>query len=544
MQQGWVALVGPELEENLSLRSLSATLARAGIASRIIRFDGPEQLAGIVAQLTSTDEPPFLIGLSLAFQWRAMDLLGLAIALKEAGSRAHLTAGGHFATFASVEMLTDFPELDSICRQEADETIVELATALKEGRDWSTIPGLAVRTNGSVSLTATRASPDLAKLPWPVRDADGMRVHGRRLAPLVSSRGCYANCSFCCIAAWHEAASPGKRYRFRPVDDVADEMAHLHHDLGVEIFVFHDDNFFVPRERDNLTRLAALADALEARKLGRYATVIKARPMDVTPKVFGLLVERLHALRAYVGIETDTDQGLKTLRRGLKKGENERAMKVIDDLGLFVSFNMLAFDPDTTLESLDENLEFMRQFAHHPFNFGRVELYAGTPLLARMQREGRARGDWLMWDYSLGDEQTQRVFEVVNDAFFERNFGEDPVAHLTMALRGDVAMAKHFRPELYRPEWLTETQRVCRMLGENSVTQLRKIMAGVRESSTRSRARLVAEVAPALRQAEAEVREAGRALAQTIHEALKVETMVSLKAELATPLQQGVFRDG
>jgi hypothetical protein len=40
------------------------------------------------------------------------------------------------------------------------------------------------------------------------------------------------------------------------------------------------------------------------------------------------------------------------------------------------------------------------------------------------------------------------------------------------------------------------------------------------------------------------VREAGRALAQTIHETLKVETMVSLKAELATPLQQGVFRDG
>jgi octaprenyl-diphosphate synthase len=34
---------------------------------------------------------------------------------------------------------------------------------------------------------------------------------GHRIAPLVGSRGCYANCTFCCIAAWHEQSLPGKR---------------------------------------------------------------------------------------------------------------------------------------------------------------------------------------------------------------------------------------------------------------------------------------------------------------------------------------------
>jgi anaerobic magnesium-protoporphyrin IX monomethyl ester cyclase len=543
MHTGWVALVGPEIEENLSLRSLAAALARAQVPSRIVRFDDASQLPGLVTQLSATDDPPFLIGLSLAFQWRASDMLGLAVALKEAGSRAHLTAGGHFATFTWRELLTDFPELDSLCRQEADETLVELACAVRDGRDWSHLPGLARREDGVPSLTATRPPPDLARLPWPVRDGDGMRVHGRRIAPLVSSRGCYANCTFCCIAAWHEAATPGKRYRLRPIADVADELAHLHHDLGVDVFVFHDDNFFVPREKDNLARLTEFADALEARGVTNFATVIKARPMDVTEPVFRLLIERLKCVRAYVGIETDADQGLRTLRRGLKHGENERALTIIDQLGLFVSFNMLLFDPDTTLDSLDANLTFIQRHAHHPFNFARVELYAGTPLLERLQKEGRVTGDWLMWDYALGDAQVQRVYDASTDVFFERNFGADPVAHVAMALRGDVALARHFRPEAFREEWLTESRRISRVLGEDSVARLTALTTLVRERPHASRQLLSASLAAGAHEVDHRIRAEARAVAQSIHDTLGVDTLVSRKAELATPLQRGFLDD-
>ena len=38
----WIALVGPELEENLSLRYLASSLQSAGFEARIIRFDGDE----------------------------------------------------------------------------------------------------------------------------------------------------------------------------------------------------------------------------------------------------------------------------------------------------------------------------------------------------------------------------------------------------------------------------------------------------------------------------------------------------------------------
>ena len=240
--------------------------------------------------------------------------------------------------------------------------------------------------------------PDLQALPRPDRPASP-RCFGHGIAPLVGSRGCYANCTFCCIAAWHEQTLPGKRYRLRELDDVADEMAAMQRERGIEIFVFHDDNFFVPSHVKNLERLNALADALEAAGVRDFATVVKARPSDVTPAVFTVLVERLRCIRCYVGIETDADQGLITLRRWGQSRQNHRAIEVARALGLYACFNMLMFDPDTTLDSVRNNLDFIEDAADYPFNFGRVELYAGTPLLARMQHEGRCSGDYLQWDY-------------------------------------------------------------------------------------------------------------------------------------------------
>src|SRR5262245_45391301 len=109
----WIALVGPEFEENLSLRYLASCLSSAGFRVEILPFNQDIDLPEIV-RAVCTDEPPLLVGLSLAFQWRAKDFLALAMALREGGYAGHLTAGGHFATFASRELLADFPELDSI----------------------------------------------------------------------------------------------------------------------------------------------------------------------------------------------------------------------------------------------------------------------------------------------------------------------------------------------------------------------------------------------------------------------------------------------
>lgn len=534
-----VALVGPEIEENLSLRYIASSLAVRGHTSDIVAFNGSADFGPALERILATR--PRVVGISLAFQWRANDFLAFVVALRERGFDGHVTAGGHFGTFAAREIMTDFPELDSVCVQEAEATFAALVSAVENETPLDSIPGLWLRdAERAVFTTGHPALPDLATLPWPDRRGEPAACFGHPIAPLVSSRGCYANCSFCCIAAWHEQSLPGKRYRLREVEDVADEMVAMQRSRGIDVFVFHDDNFFVPNHRKNIERFEALADALERRGIGPFATVVKARPTDVTPAVFATLKERLHCIRSYIGIETDADQGLSTLQRWSQSKQNHRAIEAARALDLYVCFNMLVFDPDTDIESLETNIRFMRFAAEFPSNFGRVELYAGTPLLTRMQAEGRCRGDYLSWDYDLANPAIERVFRLAMRCFEERNFGVDAIANRIMGTRFDVEVARHFHPEVFRREWVDDGKAITRTMSISGADALERIVRFVEVGEPPSAENaFVDEQVGLLRAAERDVKNRARDLADDLLGVVKQgKPLTSFGDRVATPLQR------
>jgi len=81
----WVALVGPEIEENLSLRYIAASLAASGFRSEIVPFNSEADFGSALEAILRAAEPPLVVGISLAFQWRAQDFLALAVALRQGG---------------------------------------------------------------------------------------------------------------------------------------------------------------------------------------------------------------------------------------------------------------------------------------------------------------------------------------------------------------------------------------------------------------------------------------------------------------------------
>ncbi|UCE61519.1 MAG: B12-binding domain-containing radical SAM protein [Phycisphaerales bacterium] len=513
----WVALVGPEEEENLSLRYLASSLAAAGFDSKIVAFNASRELSRVLSKILSASDSPVVIGISLAFQWRAKDFLALMVALRERGFTGHITAGGHFGTFAYSELLADFPEIDSICRHEAERTIVSLTCAVASGAPLQGIPGLAYRDSQGGTLVSPVPDPkDLSGLAWPDRRGEPEECLGHGMAPIVGSRGCYASCAFCCIAAWHALAPTGKRFRTRPVAEIADEVAWLHKHRGIDIFTFHDDNFFLPDHRASLERINGLADALDARGVGRIGTVIKARPTDITPEIVRALHDRLCCIRAYLGIETHTEQGLKTLTRRVRTNDNNEAMRVMCEAGIYVCYNLLIFDPDTTVDDLAANLAFAEAHAEVPMNFGRVELYAGTPLLARMQAEGRCTGDYLGWDYRLSSPMMHRIFKLAIQCFYPRNFAPDALALSLQGVRVQVEVCRQFHADLSEGAWLTEAKELSSRLTLDSVNGLREIMAFVQEDGAGHQRDFVRDLSRRLRKTEEEVREAAQTLETTL----------------------------
>lgn len=494
----WVALVGPEVEENLSLRYLAASLEQAGIRAELYPFNAGADLPVLLNELS--EAAPRLVALSLSFQWRAIDMLSLAVALRERGYQGHITAGGHFGSFEAEHVLADFPELDSLCRFEAEATLVELASRVCQGQGVEEVAGV-VLAGRPVGEGPVRRPPELRTLPWPDRRGEPARCLGHIISPMISSRGCYANCSFCCIATLHRHDGSKERHRMRSVDDVADEMAWLHRERGSEIFIFHDDNFFLPRPDASLVRIEALADALAVRGVERFATVVKARPNDVTEPVFRAMRERLSLIRLFLGVESSTTQGCKTLGRGVRAGVADGALACLSRIGIYTCFNMLVFDPDATMDSLLDNMAFMEAHSEHPSNFGRVELYSGTPLLERLQREDRVRGDYVTWDYDQATPEMQRVFELTMDVFYERNFSGRALANRLQSTRFDAEVARWFHPEVFEAPWLEEAMELSRRLVASSAGGVRRIVEHVRERESGD-AELVRELCGELRRQE------------------------------------------
>ncbi len=469
---GLAALVGSELEENLSLRYLASSLAIDGLDSVVLPFNKRSDAPGIVKSILR--RRPFLMGISVPFQSRAGELLGIAETARGAGYAGHICAGGHFATFEYERILADFPAVDSIVRHEGEATLRQICRSLRGGGEVAGLDGVVVRDGDRVAVGAKRPLPPLDELPFPMRSDRPREVMGVRCAPIVGSRGCYADCSFCCIYAYAKNAR-GARYRRRSPENIAEEMSREHAERGVRLFIFNDDNFFVPSTKQNLARYRRLAELLRSELPEDIALVIKCRPNDVEPELFQLL-KSMGMIRAYVGIETNSGEGIVSLNRRITPEHNRRALEILRSLDVYCSFNVLIFDPEATLEGIERNLAFMEEFAEIPYNFCRAEVYAGTPLKALLERDGRLQGDYMAWSYEMRDPRVELLFRIASTAFAARNFKVDGVANLNLGIRFDNEVMRRFYPVCWDPAWQSRLTSLSGRIGRDSVGRMREAL--------------------------------------------------------------------
>jgi len=481
-----VALIGSEFEENLSLRYLAAAAAQDGLEPVLIPFNDDRHARDVVREAMTAD--PLVVGISIPFQLRARESLALADSIRAAGSRAHITLGGHFATFEYENILRHYPSVDSIVRHEGEATLRELCGRLLRGEPLAPLEGAVVRTPTGPVDGGKRRLPPLDDLPFPDRRGAPREVMGVAAAPIVGSRGCYADCSFCCIYAWADNAD-GARYRRRSVESIAEEMRREYVGRGVRLFVFHDDNFFVPSPAQNVKRYGRLKELLDDAGMTDIALVIKCRPNDVTPELFALL-KSIGLLRAYVGIETNSDEGIVSLNRRITSEDNRRALGILRQLDVYLTFNVLIFDPEATLGGIERNIEFIEAFADIPSNFCRAEVYAGTPLKAILEQSGRLTGDYFAWTYQMRDPRVEVLFRIAMTAFAARNFRPDGVANLNMGIRGDNELMRRFYPAAWDTAWQERVVDFSRRVAFDSMRALRDALAFVKTADVYDAARV------------------------------------------------------
>jgi radical SAM superfamily enzyme YgiQ (UPF0313 family) len=437
-----VLLIGYEEVENLGLRSIASFLSKHNVRVRIVPCDKFSQLE-ILSIIR--DEKPKIVGFSLIFQRMLHEFAGLISYLRQNGVSAHFTIGGHFPTFEYGSVLELIPELDSVVRGEGEETLLELFKRIDNPKSWFKIKGLVYRRNGEIVVNPPRPLiQNLDDLPFPLRDTI-TKHRGVGVCPILASRGCYYNCSFCSIQSFY-AESPGPKRRSRSPGNVVREMEMLFRESDVRVFIFEDDDF-VMKGRANRQWIKDFLHELRKRNLDEEILWrISCRIDDVDTELFEDMIDA-GLMSIYLGIESGNDMGLKIYNKHYTVGDVYNAIDALRKLKLPFEFGFMILNPYSTFDTVKEDVAFLKKVnekSDSVIQFTKMVPYAGTPIARKLREEGRLTGTIEAPDYTYEDPRLELLQLFFTQAFHHRNFDRDGIVERLRFAKFDAIILEKF----------------------------------------------------------------------------------------------------
>ena len=398
-------------EETLALGYLGTTLRNSGYEVCIV--DGwlehlsAEEMAGRI----SMGGIPALIGFSCyrSNLEQAQEVLEI---IRERFGNIPSICGGYGPTFHD-ELFLD-AGFTVVVRGEAENSIVDLVTALLHEGDLIPIPGLTFRKEGRIIRTE-RVEPvtDLDLIESPARDTVRLAIGQRNFVHMSTSRGCNANCIFCSIVAFDRGGPRKVRWRQRSIESIVGEIQTLNTTYGVEHFKFVDDSFIEPPRDERWAE--ELRDELLNRNLKiKFRTQVRADRL--TPELTRILKEA-GWFSTSVGVENASHSALKRMGKSADQAQNLAALDMLEQNEIYVQMGMILFDPYTTIDELWENFAFLRA---HPWPVNKgvfTEMFAaeGTPFTRLGKKRGFLSDDTNTQNYAyrVQDEQSRRVYAML-----------------------------------------------------------------------------------------------------------------------------------
>lgn len=255
-----IALYEPE---SFAVRTLHALLAKQGFKvysiffkkqnkNDTINYPDANEVNALINKVCELN--PVFVGISLRsmFFKLAADLT----AKIKAANDSFIIWGGTHPTVMPDECLN---YADAVCVGEGEETVVEMAQALIDGKDIHNIPNLYVKKNNHIIRNNMRPLfQNLDNLPFPdFSDKNKFFIHKGPLVPMktkadrtyywiMTSRGCMYNCTYCCNDRFKKIfKGKGKYLRQRSPENVIEELIQGKLNFPeLEIILFMDDILF------------------------------------------------------------------------------------------------------------------------------------------------------------------------------------------------------------------------------------------------------------------------------------------------------------
>jgi anaerobic magnesium-protoporphyrin IX monomethyl ester cyclase len=341
---------------------------------------------------------------------------------KEACPNATVVLGGPHATFMDKEILSQESAVDVIVRGEGEQTLLELSQKITSQESLKDVEGITFRKGVQILQNPTRPYiQNLDDLPYPAYNhfpLNKYRVFGKLFFPVITSRGCPFQCSFCTTSR-----ILGK-YRERSPKNIGIELEQLKDEYNAESFTFYDDTLTL-----NKKRIFAICDEIQNRKIDI--------PWDCQTRVDQISEEILAKMKAtncqqlFLGAESGCQDVLDAVKKNTTIEQNEKAIKMAKKAGLFVAISIIIGYPNETAEMRQQTFDFIRRAEPDDVYLCIATPYPGTDLRVLIEKMGlKMSNDWERYDTTtpvfenplLPDEEALKIRKDFYNSFYSPKY--------------------------------------------------------------------------------------------------------------------------
>lgn len=316
-------------------------------------------------------------------------------AVRKKNPHAVVIGGGEHFSAVPEFCLDDCPEMDICVMGEGEETAVDLLKSLNNGNHLHDVPGIVFRHQGKPVRNQPRARiKNLESIPRPAWDlfplenylANGLGygVNPGRTVPILASRGCPFECTFC--------SSPQMwttKWQARPLEDVLEEMQYNIDHYGVQNFDLYDLTAIVKK---------AWLVAFCKRLIELKWNITWQMPSGTRSEALDEESLHLMYLSGQKNISYAPESGSPTtLKRIKKKVSLDRMAESIRAAlkeGINVKLNIIMGFPHETVKDLFETIGFLIRMAAlgvHDAYVACFSPYPGSELFRGLEEEGKIK---------------------------------------------------------------------------------------------------------------------------------------------------------
>ncbi|MBI3090385.1 MAG: radical SAM protein [Candidatus Tectomicrobia bacterium] len=340
---------------------------------------------------------PRLVVTEIAEPSRLTDLQ--TVAALRAATGAHQTLIGPHATAFAMPLVQESAAIDSICRGEYYETLLDLACTLDRAAPLAAVRGLTYRQDGQPRSTPDRPLlKEIDKLPWPARhllDPHRYLMGHYTYKPqllMMTSIGCPYQCIFC---IWPKVLYDSGKVRYRHADDVAAEVEEVVQRWGAREIYFDDDCFNLSERR-----VLEVCDAILRR--GVIVPWITEMRCD---RVSERMLERMRAagcIKILYGVESGNQEILDNAKKGITLEQVRRTFKLTRQAGIRTHATFMLGLPGETPQTIEATISFAKELEPDTIQCSIALPYTGTEFYDLARANGTLKVDsWLDFDGEL-----------------------------------------------------------------------------------------------------------------------------------------------